>query len=86
MAQTIIALEPAELEALIAKAVRGAAPAGSRENDQALTGEQVCRRYGISRSLLYKLRDRGLPCFHIADSPRYDATEVHAWLRARGAE
>lgn len=36
-----------------------------------------------SSSLVDKMRQRGMPCVRLGDSPRFDYDECYAWLKAR---
>jgi hypothetical protein len=85
MAQNLVVVDRDELTSLVAEAVRSAA--GDRTdapNENALTTAQVCKRYGIAKSTLWKLRQAGLPCFHVCDSPRFIGAKVQAWLEEHG--
>jgi leucyl-tRNA synthetase len=46
-------------------------------NEEALTTDQICARYSVSRAKLHTLRKEGLPHYFVGDSPRFDAKEVH---------
>lgn len=45
----------------------------------------LAKRLGISLATLNRLRQQGMPCVMLLDSPRYDYDEVLAWLKSRGS-
>lgn len=48
-----------------------------------LSGAEMARRLGISRSTMHELRKQGCPCVRIGDHHRYCSADVLAWLKAR---
>lgn len=49
-----------------------------------VTSEALEAKLGVSRSTLWRLRQRGLPCLHVGRGVRYRASEVQAWLLREG--
>ena len=84
MAQSLVLVDLAELEAVVARVVREAT--AKEANPRALTNRQLQDAYSISDGTIKRLRRRGLPHYFIGDSPRYDANDVLAWLREHGSE
>jgi len=83
LAEIVVAAVRAELEPLVdAIERRLAEPAGTRLNDVATE----CRRLGISRGTLARLRTEGLPTVRVGDAVRFRPADVDAWLAARGAD
>jgi len=49
-----------------------------------LTTDEACRELKISKAKLLRLRDEGAPTHYVGQSPRWDLSELEAWLDARG--
>lgn len=86
MAQSLIAVEPGELSALIAEAVQQATKETKAPNPRALTVQQLQDTYAISVGTVKRLRKLGLPHYFIGDSPRFSLDEVHRWILEHGGE
>lgn len=46
--------------------------------------DQVCDRWSISRTVLYRWRRAGLPVLVVGRVVRFDPEAVDAWIIARG--
>lgn len=49
-----------------------------------LTVDQVCERWGIERSTVWRFRKQGMPSIPVGRLVRFDAEAVDAWILARG--
>lgn len=80
----VVQLTVAELRALIADAVAEVAQAEPQR--EWMTLGELCEYLRCSRSSANKLRERGLPCSMIGDSPRFSRARVAAWMLGSAAE
>jgi hypothetical protein len=93
-AQASIIVQGATLDDLVERvasrtleALREARVATGQDADGPLllTCNRLCKRLGLSRATIFRLRGQGLPCFKVGDEYRYELEPVVAWLRARGS-
>jgi hypothetical protein len=75
-------LEPIVRQA-VADALAELAPSASPPPAALVDTEELCRQLTCSRSMVGRLRDEGLPCVYLGDSPRFVVADVVAWLHAR---
>lgn len=82
----VVTLSRAELRSLVAEAVADALAELAPPKDEPLTlsGVEMARRLGISRSAMHRLRvDHGCPAVRVGDFYRYRPAAVVAWLESR---
>ena len=48
-----------------------------------ITTEEICEKYRISKGMVHKLRQSGLPHITIGRCIRYSLTDVAAWIAQR---
>jgi hypothetical protein len=73
-------------ELLEQAAERGAAKALALRNvppPDLVSGAEMCRRLGVSRSTLHRFRQQGAPAVPVGDVYRYRAERVIEWLETR---
>ena len=50
-----------------------------------LNGKQLCQQLNISTTMLYKLREAGMPCHQLQHGrPYYNLDEAQDWLISAG--
>ena len=81
-----VTLTVAELDARIRDAVIGALAefrAGEPAQPDLVSGPEMARRIGVSRTTLHRLRLDGCPAIRVSDTYRYRPEDVLAWLETR---
>lgn len=60
--------------------------AGAAPEPELVDGAEMCRRIGVSRTSLHRLRVAGAPAVRVGDTYRYRPGAVVAWLEQREAK
>jgi predicted DNA-binding transcriptional regulator AlpA len=78
----VVQLTVSDLRALIAEAVTEALDARDTKSTPALLNQkQLAELLGTSERSIYSLRQQGLPCVMLSDSPRFEQAAVLAWMK-----
>jgi len=86
MSAALALLTQEQLAELLEQAAeRGAAKALALKGAPAelVSSAEMCRRLGVSRSTLHRLRKEGAPAVRVGDVFRYRADRVIEWFEAR---
>lgn len=80
--QPVVILSPDQLAELVRNAVAEAL-AEQREDAPALLLDRsgIAKALGCSPSTINRLRQEGMPCVLLGDSPRFEADRCVEWLR-----
>ena len=86
MTAGVIVTTPEALRELVRDAVADAlAEAAPAAKDEALlvSGGEMARLLGVSRTTMHRLRLEGCPAVRLGDTYRYSTARVMSWLEAR---
>ncbi len=57
---------------------------GEQPEKATLSGDELSRRIGVSRSKVHHLRHAGMPALKVGETYRFELKACLAWLRERG--
>jgi len=66
-----------------ASAVQSVPPRRGRPKTRLLTISELADYLSVGRTTLYALLHDGMPAYRVGQVPRFDKSEVLAWLKAR---
>lgn len=87
MSAAVALLTEEQLASLLEQAAeRGAAKALALRSvppPELVSGAEMCRQLGVSRSTLHRFRQQGAPAVPVGDVFRYRPDRMFAWLETR---